>query len=389
MGACKICKIEKENEIKTNSLKNTTSLEKNSEIKKINEQELFYNGELKEKEEKIEQLANKLSINDKKNQKYSYNTGYNYNNKGSININIANANELRVPLDLIIEAKKSLCKINIKTKTGNKITNGFFLSLKYFKDYLIVNYHIIFEDIPDGEIELEIYNHNKIKLILNKYNVKYFPTAQITIIEIDKNDIKFENIKFLCCILNLTENYDFYIKIFIFSIKNTFEEKITYSVGQIVDINGFKFCHNLINDKGYDGSPIMLISYNINEISVIGIYKEMNYSKEINNGIFIDELFKEVIKSLIKSEKKYLITFDDLFVFTFIFNSENLSINFPVVCRREDNFSTLEEKLYQKYPELIYKKLHFIANGNLIKRSSTIMENKIKEGDTILIIEEE
>ena len=399
MGACKICKVEKENEIKTNSLKHAASLEKNLELKQKNEQELFYNVELKEKEEKIEQLNNNLSSSDKSNQNYNYNTGYNYNNEGCININIENANMMKVPSDLIIEAKKSLCKIIINTKTGNKITNGFFISQKNFKDYLIVNYHIIFEDIPDGELELEIYNHKKIKLRLKKNNIKYFPTAEITTIEIKKYDIIFENIKFLCCMLNVKESYDFYNKAFVFSIKNTFEEKITYSVGQIVNIDGFKFCHNLINDKSFDGSPIIL-NNTIFDILAIGIYKEMNISKKINNGIFIDELFKEDIKNInniknikniINKETHYCITniIDSTNLLVFYFISVNLSINLSVVCLREQNFSRYEEELYQSFPELRYKNIHFIANGNLIKRSCSIMENKIKNGDKIFIIEEE
>ena len=307
------------------------------------------------------------------------------------NINIANANELRFPLDLIIEAKKSLCKINFKTKTGNKIINGFFVSKRNYKDYLIANDHIIFEEIPDGEMELEIYNHKKIKLRLNKYNVKYFPNAQITIIEIQKNDILFENIKFLCCILNYSESYDFYNKQLIFSIKNIIEENIIYSVGQIVKINGSKFYHNLINDKGFDGSPIMLINKNIIEISVIGIYKELNYSKEINNGIFIEELFKvdiderNILYLKIKNEPCLQIKYSLCFIFRFI--SDNLSFDFQVLCHLEDNFSKIEEKLYQNYPELRYRKLLFIANGKLIQRSSTIMENEIKCGDKVLIFE--
>ena len=216
------------------------------------------------------------------------------------------------------------------------------------------NDHIIFEDIPDGEIELEIYNHKKIKLKLNKYNVKYFLKAPITIIEIQKNDILFENIKFLCCNLNYSESYDFYNKTFVFSIKNIFEEKITYSVGQIVNISGFKFCHNLINDKGFDGSPIMLINKNIIEISVIGIYKELNYSKEKNNGIFIEELFKadiderNILYLKIKNEPCLQIKYSLCFIFRFI--SDNLSFDFPVLCHLEDNFSKIEEKLYQNYP---------------------------------------
>ena len=227
MGACEICQIQKENEIKTNSLENSLALEKNLEKNIVSEPDYFYNDEHKEKAKKKEQLSNNFS-NYKSNQNYSSKPGYNYKNKGDININIANFNGLKVPLDLINEAKKSLCKINIKTIKENKIVNGFFASNSYSKNYLIVNYNIKYEDIPNREIELEIYNHKKIKLRLSEYNFKYFPTEEITIIKIEKNEDIFKNIKFLIRTLNSRENFDFNKQIFVFSIKNTFDEEIIY-----------------------------------------------------------------------------------------------------------------------------------------------------------------
>lgn len=151
-----------------------------------------------------------------------------------------------------------------------------------------------------------------------------------------------------------------------FSIKNSFEERITYSIGQIVNISGFKFGHNLVNDKGFCSSPIMLINNKINEIQVIRIYKEINYFQEINNGIFIEKIIIEFTKMLFNNVGKNMyrmqISKIDIDCF-FTFISDNLSINFSVSCRREDNFSKIEEKLFQNYPELRYKKIKFKDNG--------------------------
>ena len=111
------------------------------------------------------------------------------------------------------------------------------------------------------------------------------------------------------------------------------------------------------------------------------MYKIINNSKEINNGIFIEEIFKE---DIIKNN--YLISVEILVSSLIIYFSDNSSINYAIPCLRENNFSDIEEKLYQNYPELRYKPLIFFNNGRLIERSSTIMENGIKNGDKILIV---
>ena len=73
-------------------------------------------------------------------------------------------------------------------------------------------------------------------------------------------------------------------------------------------------------------------------------------------------------------------------VFAVNFRTIDQSINYPVPCKSSDSFSSVEMQLYQEYPELRTKKdIAFIANGNVINRSITVGQNKIKRGDTILI----
>ena len=68
-----------------------------------------------------------------------------------------------------------------------------------------------------------------------------------------------------------------------------------------------------------------------------------------------------------------------------IFMSTDQTIHFPIACKNSDVFSKLEEKLYLEYPKLKNKNIFFIANGNIINRSANIEQNRIKNGDTILI----
>ena len=176
MGTCQICQVQKESEIKTNNSENILALESNSELNLIKGEKSTRIQELKEGIKKLANNSNK----DKKNQnqiipnkKDSYNTGYNYQDQGSNNINITNVNAPLIPLDLVIKAKRSISKINIKSKKGNKTVIGFFMKLRNYNYYLIVNDHIIYEDIPNREIELELYNHKKIKIKFNENIIKF------------------------------------------------------------------------------------------------------------------------------------------------------------------------------------------------------------------------
>ena len=205
-----------------------------------------------------------------------------------------------------------------------------------------------------------------------------------------KNEYIFNDIIFLFTDIYLNDILKSFKKKFIFSIKDPFGEMIMYSIGQIVHIydDSIKFYHNLIIDRDLTGSPIMILNTNI--IEVIGIHKESGSSKEINIGILIVEIIISIIDvELEPNHINYCRRIDynkfDCLVVTFI--SDDLSINYRCNCFRIDNFSRLEAKLYQEYPELSYKNIYFVVRGNLINRSLTIKENKINNGDRIIIME--
>ena len=54
-----------------------------------------------------------------------------------------------------------------------------------------------------------------------------------------------------------------------------------------------------------------------------------------------------------------------------------------VVCKLNNKLSSIENKLYKKYPEYKNKCL-FLANGELLNTEKTLDENRIKNGDTII-----
>ena len=74
-----------------------------------------------------------------------------------------------------------------------------------------------------------------------------------------------------------------------------------------------------------------------------------------------------------------------MFAINFLSTTQN--INYPMICKKSDNFILLEEKLYQEYPELRNKDLVFMANGSVINRDETLDNNGIKPGNLIVINE--
>ena len=67
------------------------------------------------------------------------------------------------------------------------------------------------------------------------------------------------------------------------------------------------------------------------------------------------------------------------------FTSEKQDIHRPISCKNTDTFAKIEEKIYNEYPQYKDYNTYLTVNGNVIKRFKTIDENKIKDGNTIII----
>ena len=88
----------------------------------------------------------------------------------------------------------------------------------------------------------------------------------------------------------------------ILSLEYLFGEEFSVGSGKIININGYKFEHNIHTEEGSSGSPIIL--FNIEK--VIGIHKYGDREKRVNIGTFIDEIFDEIKNDLSETnnEKK-------------------------------------------------------------------------------------
>ncbi len=67
------------------------------------------------------------------------------------------------------------------------------------------------------------------------------------------------------------------------------------------------------------------------------------------------------------------------------FTSTNQDIHRPIPCKNSDTFARIEEKIYNEYPKYKDYNTYLKVNGNIIKRFKTFDENKIKDGDTIIV----
>ena len=71
-----------------------------------------------------------------------------------------------------------------------------------------------------------------------------------------------------------------------------------------------------------------------------------------------------------------------------IFISLEHKINYAMTCFITNTFSTIQQRLYEEYPELEKRNIIFKANGRAVDESETLEKNHIKNGTNISIIDE-
>ena len=145
---------------------------------------------------------------------------------------------------------------------------------------------------------------------------------------------------------------------------------------------------------GTSGSPIFLE----NSIRVLGIHKEADIKSNKRYGDFIYPAIDRIKKNLRNRQKNRIDLnrknkkHEDLNynseknTIAIIFMTIAQSIIVPLPCNIDDIFSSVEKKLFKKCPELKKNNdIFYLANGSIINRVISLKENKIKDGDTILV----
>ena len=118
----------------------------------------------------------------------------------------------------------------------------------------------------------------------------------------------------------------------------------------------------------------------LNDVIKIYVNSNKNYFKTIL------ELEKQLNSkdSEINYLKEYIVKSGEEIIAIF-FTSVSQDINRPISCKITDAFTKIEEKIYNEYP--IYKNCntYFTVNGNVINKFKTLKENRIKDGNTIIV----
>jgi len=130
----------------------------------------------------------------------------------------------------------------------------------------------------------------------------------------------------------------------------------------------------LLNDK---------ISNENNNISN-NINLSQNESQSLNANSINDITSNNSSINLNKKEKNIsVLKQEKIIVLKFI--SSDQCLNYSIVCKSTDKFNIVINRIFDIYPEYIEKKCFFICNGNVINEYKDIQENKIKNGDTIIV----
>ena len=210
-----------------------------------------------------------------------------------------------VPLRISTKLSKSICKITFINNENQKIYGtGFFMLYKSLK-CLISVYHVINENLINKNIEIEIYNNNnnkKFNLELKSRFIKFFKQPKdISIVEIKDSD-GIKDIEYLDYDLNYKKGYSQYKGMEVLSLGYPFGKELADGSGEIINIDGYEFEHNIHTEQGSSGSPIILF----NLLKVIGIHKFGDLEKKINVGTFIGEILDEIKDDIIEenNEKK-------------------------------------------------------------------------------------
>ena len=73
-------------------------------------------------------------------------------------------------------------------------------------------------------------------------------------------------------------------------------------------------------------------------------------------------------------------------IIALVFKSTKGEIHKTISCKNTDTFVRIEEKIYNEYPKYKDYNTYLTVNkGKVIRRFKTIDENKIKDGNTIII----
>jgi chromosome segregation ATPase len=151
----------------------------------------------------------------------------------------------------------------------------------------------------------------------------------------------------------------------------------------------FEVGNKLQNENENMNESLRKATNDINEYKK-KIEKYTKYLKDLN--IEIQNKDKELLKLYKENAdlKKKLSRFpfeleENEKMIILIFQSNEEQFSHHIICKNTDIFSEIEMKLKNKYPFLKEEENYYLHNGQKIKKDYNLQDNKIGDGDTIII----
>ena len=172
------------------------------------------------------------------------------------------------------------------------------------------------------------------------------------------------------------------------SIKNDNNEKtkiidIKDNINNSVLLKENEECKKKINEleKHIKNLEIKLIEKDKLIIDLNKRIKELENisNNKINTNNIID------LENEIKLFRTYYKLNDNEKLISIKFISGNQDIDFTVIAKNTDVFSTIEKMLYDKYPKYLESENYFLVNAIKINKQKTLEQNKIKNNDVLTL----
>jgi chromosome segregation ATPase len=117
--------------------------------------------------------------------------------------------------------------------------------------------------------------------------------------------------------------------------------------------------------------------------------EEIKKNNTQNNSDDIVSLYKR-IDDLNKKLSRYPFVLEEgEKIFSVIFTSVSQKVNYSMVCKNTDSIYKLEGELYKTFPELSETNNCFLCKGTVVNRFKKFEELKFKNGDIIIINQQE
>ena len=104
-----------------------------------------------------------------------------------------------------------------------------------------------------------------------------------------------------------------------------------------------------------------------------------------NNKNENDQLYQEINELKEKLNRYPIILEKNEELISIIFHYEEKNRFYSIICKNTDSINNLEEKLYKEFPELSGNSNSFLFKGKIFDKFQNFDDNKIKNGDMIII----